>query len=235
MPLFKLIGDDTDEVRVSWVRKYLRMIPAGSRILDAGAGELLFKPDCQHLDYIAQDFGKYEGGGDGAGLQTGQWDNSRLDIVSDITDIPVPDASFDAVLCTEVLEHVPDAISTVREFSRILRPGGVLLITAPFASLTHFAPYHFCGYNRYWYQHHLPRLGFDIEVLDHNGSWFAFVAQELRRSRFIGKTYSSRPLGFVTRVCVIPILVLLTLLSQRDHASYEMLCFGYMIRAVKKS
>ena len=62
MHLFKLIGEDTDEVRVSWVRQCLRSIPAGSRTLDAGAGELLFKPDCQHLDYVAQDFGQYGGG-----------------------------------------------------------------------------------------------------------------------------------------------------------------------------
>ena len=230
--LFKLIGSDTDSIRIKWVKESLASIPAGSNILDAGAGELKFKPDCDHLQYVAQDFGQYEGTGD-EGLQTGGWDNSRIDIVSDITDIPVNDGSFEAILCSEVLEHIPDAVSALKEFSRILKPGGILLITAPFASLTHFAPYHFCGYNKYWYEYHLPKLGFDIEVLGHNGSWFHFVAQELRRSRFISNMYSLKWLGFITRVAVIPILMLLTFLSRFDRGSHEALCFNYMIRAVK--
>mgnify|MGYP001159850206 CR=1 FL=1 len=231
--MFKLIGNNTDEVRVGWVKENLASIPEGYKILDAGAGELRFKPDCDHLQYVAQDFGQYEGTGD-EGLQTGDWDNTRLDIVSDITDIPVNDGSFEALLCTEVLEHIPDAVSALKEFSRVLKPSGILLITAPFASLTHFAPYHFGGYSKYWYEYHLPKLGFEIEVLEHNGSWFSFVAQELRRSRFMGATYSSKFLGLITRVAVVPIIVLLTVLSRFDRGSHEALCFNYMVRAVKK-
>jgi SAM-dependent methyltransferase len=231
--LFKLIGNNTDEVRVKWVRKNLQRIPKGSKLLDAGAGELRFKSDCKHLDYVAQDFGQYQGTGD-EGLQTGNWDNTHLDIVSDITDIPVEDESFDALLCTEVLEHVPDAVAALNEFSRVLKPGGILLITAPFASLTHFAPYHFGGYSKYWYEYHLPGLDFDIKIIEHNGSWFHFIAQELRRSRFMGAMYSSKILGLITRVAVVPILVLLTILSRFDRGSDEALCFNYMVRAVKK-
>ena len=230
---FKLIGTTTDEVRVNWVIKQLKALPHGIRILDAGAGELRFKPHCNHLQYVAQDFAQYDGGGNGAGLQTGKWDNTRLDIVSDITRIPVDDASFDAILCTEVFEHIPDAISAVREFARILKPGGTLLITAPFNSLTHFAPYHFCGHNRYWYMHHLPLMGLEIGEIEANGSWFAFVAQELRRSRLVGQMYASGLLGLITRVAAIPLLVLLTLQARLDRGSSELLCFGFMVRATK--
>ena len=229
----KLIGDDTTEVQANWVIRQLKALPVGIRILDAGAGELRFKPHCSHLQYVSQDFGQYDGGGNGAGLHAGKWDNTRLDIVSDITHIPVDDASFDAILCSEVFEHIPDAIAAVREFARILKPGGTLLITAPFNSLTHFAPYHFCGYNRYWYLHHLPALGLEIERIDHNGSWFACIAQELRRSRLVGRMYASGLLGLLTRVAAIPLLVLLTLLANRDHGSQELLCFGFMVRATK--
>ncbi len=229
--MFQLIGNDTEAVRIKWVVRQLRKLPEGSRILDAGAGELRFKSYCNHLQYVSQDFGQYDGGGDGSGLQTGKWDNSRLDIVSDITRIPVEDKSFDAILCSEVLEHIPDALAALREFARILKPNGIILITAPFNSLTHFAPYHFCGYNHYWYEHHLPQLGFQIETLDRNGSWFTFVAQELRRSRFVGRSYSSSVLALITRVAAIPLLVLLTLLERQDRGSHELLCFGFMVRA----
>ncbi len=235
MSLFKLIGDNTDEIRFSWVKKSLLELPAGLRILDAGAGELRFKPFCSHLEYVAQDFGEYDGSGDSKGLQTGKWDNSRLDIVSDITEIPVSDSSFDVILCSEVFEHIPDAVAALKEFSRILKPGGKLILTSPFNSLTHFAPYHFCGYNRYWYEYHLPKAGFEIEVIEHNGSWFAFVAQELRRSRIVGSMYASVFLGLLTRIAVIPILVLLTVMAKRDKGSHELLCFAYMVRGVRKA
>jgi hypothetical protein len=46
----KLIGNDTEEVCTSWVIRQLSALPAGSRILDAGAGQLRFKPHCAHLD-----------------------------------------------------------------------------------------------------------------------------------------------------------------------------------------
>lgn len=232
--MFKLIGTESSPNRINWVKKQLSSLPAGARILDAGAGELKFAPFCDHLDYVSQDFGQYDGKGDSGALQTGEWNNDLLDIVSDITDIPVDDASFDVILCTEVFEHIPDAVAALAEFTRILKPGGTLILTAPFASLTHFAPYHFCGYNRYWYEHHLSKLNFDIEILEPNGSWYHFVAQELRRSRFIGKQYSSSVIGLVCRICIIPILFLLTLQAKIDRGSSEALCFNFMVRAKKK-
>lgn len=66
----------------------------------------------------------YNGKGDSVGLQTGTWDNSAVNIVSEITDILVNDFSFNIVLCTEVLEHVPDPRLAIKEMARILKPGG---------------------------------------------------------------------------------------------------------------
>ncbi len=105
-------------------------------------------------------------------MQTGTWDNSKIDIVSDITSIPRPDQSYDAIMCTEVFEHIPDPKAALLEFNRLLKKGGYLLMTAPFSSLTHFAPYHFAtGFNRYFYEHHLGNLGFEILDLQMNGNF----------------------------------------------------------------
>ena len=50
----------------------------------------------------------------------------------DATALPQADASLDAILSLDVLEHVPDYEQALREFARTLKPGGVLVLTAPF-------------------------------------------------------------------------------------------------------
>src|SRR6476469_1536659 len=175
------VGTTNELTRVNWIEQTLKKIPHGLTILDAGAGECQFKKFCIHLKYIAQDFGKYTGEGE-VGLQTGSWDNTQLDIVSDITDIPLENNFVDAIMCTEVFEHIPDPVAAIKEFTRLLKPGGYLLITAPFASLTHFAPYHFSsGLSRYFYEHHLIKNGFSITDLQLNGNFFEYLGQESRR------------------------------------------------------
>ena len=115
------VGTNNAEAREEWVARKLRELPAGSRLLDAGAGERQYEGCCGHLKYVSQDFGKYNGVGDGSGLQMGAWDNSRTDIICDITQIPEPDGSFDAIMCIEVLEHLEAPIEALREFRRLLR------------------------------------------------------------------------------------------------------------------
>ncbi len=137
------IGLNNQATREAWLEKTLLKIPKGGKILDAGAGELQYKKFCKHLTYVSQDFGKYNGVGDGTGLQTKTWNQEKLDIVSDITSIPADKDSFDAIMCIEVFEHLKEPVLAIKEFARILKPGGFLIVTAPFCSLTHFAPYHF--------------------------------------------------------------------------------------------
>lgn len=57
--------------------------------------------------------------------------------------LPFPDAAFDTVLCTQVLEHVENLELATAEIARLLRPGGHALITVPFLYPTHEAPYDF--------------------------------------------------------------------------------------------
>jgi ubiquinone/menaquinone biosynthesis C-methylase UbiE len=229
------IGTHNEEARYQWVEKTLGKIPSGHKILDAGAGELKFKKYCTHLEYVSQDFAQYDGEGDSSGLQTQTWDNSKLDIVSDITAIPVDDDSFDAVMCNEVIEHVPDPVKALKELNRVLRPGGYLVVTAPFASLTHFAPYHFStGFNRYFYKEHLEALGYEILDLHANGNYFEYMAQELRRVQNIGKKYAELSADSLEKSSIKVVLSYLNKLSERDKGSEELLCFGFFVFARKK-
>lgn len=227
------VGTTNESVRVKWIEETLKKIPAGLSILDAGAGESQFKKFCAHLQYTSQDFGQYTGEGT-EGLQTGTWDNSKLDIVSDITSIPRPDASFDAIMCTEVFEHIPDPVSAIREFTRLLKPGGYLLITAPFVSHTHFAPYHFAtGFNRYYYLHHLKNFGYEIADMQTNGNYFEFMAQELRRIKSVGRKYTNKGFNIFDKIFVHLPLITLRKLSKADRNSNELLCFGVHVFARK--
>ena len=227
------VGKSNESTRVQWIEDTLKKIPAGSRLLDAGAGECQFRKFCSHLDYVSQDFAQYTGEGN-VGLQTGTWDNSKLDIVSDITNIPVADGSFDAVMCTEVLEHVPDPVAALTELNRVLKPGGYLLITAPFASLTHFAPYHFAsGLSRFFYEHHLKAMNYELIDLRENGNYFEYIGQEIRRVKRVAKEYAS---GYNIFDKIITHLALLSLqkFSRKDKGSKELLCYGIHVFARKK-
>ena len=221
--------------REAWLERALVEIPAGSRILDTGAGELRYKRFCAHLNYVSQDFAQYDGQGDGVGLQTGARDYSGLDIVSDITQIPEPDASFDAIMCIEVLEHLPYPVEALRELSRLLKPGGTLIITAPFCSLTHYAPHFYqTGYSRYFYEYWLGELGFEIEDMQWNGNYFEYLAQELRRLPTVAKRYSTRKLRWGGWLAMQVLLGVLNRLSKSDKSSQELLAFGMHVRAIKR-
>lgn len=228
------VGTANKQTREQWLENRLRALPAGIRLLDAGAGEGANKKFCEHLDYVSQDFAEYLGEGDGSGLQTGSWDVGGIDIVSDITNIPEPDGTFDAILCSEVFEHLPDPVLALKEFSRLLKPGGTLLITAPFSSLSHFAPYHYySGFNRYFYQQHLPEQGFEILQLEENGNYFEWLAQELRRLDFMAVRYSKAAMSRFERAVRDLLLKALERFSSTDSGSAEMLCFGIHVEAKK--
>jgi SAM-dependent methyltransferase len=188
------------------------------------------------LTYTSQDFVKYDGQGDQSGLQTGVWDTSHIDIVSDIISIPKPDGSFDAILCTEVLEHLPEPVAALKELSRLLKPGGTLVLTAPFCSLTHFAPYHFAtGFNRYFYTHHLDELGFDVVEMTENGNFFEYLAQEVRRIQSVAGTYTGKRITVFERVLVELMLWTCQRFSKIDKGSQEILHFGFHVVAKKRS
>lgn len=232
--LNNMVGTRNDAYRATWVEQKLRDIPVGSRLLDAGAGEQRFRKFCGHLRYVAQDFGRYDGKGDLAGLHTQEWSQMNLDIVSDITVIPEPNESFDAILCTEVLEHVPDPIAALKELSRLLRRDGTLVLTAPFCSLTHFAPFHFySGFNRYFFEHHLKRFGFEILEIKTNGNFFEYIAQEVRRLPDVASRYGGGRLSYGEKIAMQILLRSFGRMSAFGDGSSELLNFGFYVLARK--
>jgi 2-polyprenyl-3-methyl-5-hydroxy-6-metoxy-1,4-benzoquinol methylase len=65
---------------------------------------------------------------------------SSADVIHDLNRFPYPFAEneFDEILCKDVLEHVEDFVRTVEELYRICKPGGKLIVSAPFMSSVNF-------------------------------------------------------------------------------------------------
>lgn len=167
--------------RDRWVARMAASVPAGARVLDVGAGEARYRSLFEHCEYKTQDFGQY--GGNTSGLLAEGWHYAPLDYVCDAADIPVPDASFDVVLCTEVLEHVPEPIRVVREIARILRPGGRAFVSAPLGSGLHQEPYHFYGgFTPHFYRKFFTEAGCNIVSIEPNGRFFRLLLQENNRA-----------------------------------------------------
>ena len=96
------------------------------RMLDVGCGEMpylaLFEPHAREI----------------VGLDT--LDNPRAALRGPIESIPAEDASFDVVLCAQVLEHADDPAQGVRELGRVIRPGGRVLLSTHGAMVYHPNP-----------------------------------------------------------------------------------------------
>ena len=167
--------------RDAYVEKIARTLPSSSTVLDVGAGRGIYRHFFDHCIYKTHDFKKYHPI-DRLHNPYETWEYTDIDYKSDITHIPVEDKSFDFILCTEVLEHVPDPIAAIREMARIVKSGGRILITAPLGSGLHQKPYHFFGgFTPYFYQKYLSENKCIIKEIVPNGGFLKHFVQESGR------------------------------------------------------
>jgi SAM-dependent methyltransferase len=154
---------------LQFVERCAVSVPPGARVLDAGAGDAPYRELFAHTDYTTTDWTRSVHAGARA-----------ADIVAPLDDLPLEDASVDAVLCTQVLEHVESPAAVLAELHRVLRPGGCIWLTAPLVWPLHEEPYDFFRYTPYSLERLLTSAGFsDVEIAPRNG-YFATVAQLLR-------------------------------------------------------
>jgi len=75
------------------------------------------------------------------------------------------------VLATEVFEHVFELDHTLQEINRVMKPGGKILLSAPFVFMEHEIPYDFARYSSYGMRAVLERNGFQVLALDKTSNY----------------------------------------------------------------
>lgn len=215
--------------RHKWVEQKLLGLKSGTKILDAGCGTQRYRKYCKDLDYKGQDFGKYTS--EGEGLQSIDWDYGELDYTGDIWNIEEVDSSFEAILCTEVIEHLPFPNETIAEFSRLLKANGQLILTAPYSCLPHMQPYFFySGFSVDWYRYFLEKNNFEIVEITPNGNFFTYLIQEnLRGINIINNNF----IKFFYCLALLPKLTLDIIIA--NFSKNTELCFGFHVVAKLKS
>jgi SAM-dependent methyltransferase len=158
---------------LEFVMRAAREIPAGARVADVGAGDAPFRELFAHARYATLDWGEsvHEGA-------------PSSDIVASADSIPIRDGAFDAVLLTQVLEHVPEPASVLAELHRILTKGGTLYLTVPLVWELHELPHDYYRYTSEGLRHLLETAGFTSVEVEPRNDCFTTLAQLMRNVRW---------------------------------------------------
>lgn len=160
------------EPHIPFLREALQGLRSGARILDVGAGDMPYRELFAGFEYVSNDW---------AGTE--HVPDQPVDIVAPAHALPVEDGSFDAVVCTQVLEHLPEPWEAVAEFHRVLTPGGRLILTAPLTWYLHELPHDYYRFTSYGLGHLIDRAGFssrEIRPMNDSASTLAELLTQLQ-------------------------------------------------------
>jgi SAM-dependent methyltransferase len=154
-PGSRLVGELVANCYQTHVKSHCR-----GRLLDLGCGKVPFY--ALYREYVSEtvcvDWGNTLHGG------------NYLDAECDLTkELPFADASFDTILLSDVLEHIPTPIRLWREMGRLLKPGGKLLLNVPFYYWLHEDPYDYYRYTKYALRRFAETTGFEIILIKELG------------------------------------------------------------------
>ena len=192
------------------IADFARKLPAGALVLDAGAGDQPYRHHFTHCHYESADFEAVEK----------RYVPSTY--VCDLTRIPVEDHRFDAILFSQVMEHLPDPLAVLKELHRVLKPGGVLFYSGPLWFEEHEKPYDFYRYTRFALHHLFEASAFEIEDLRWLEGYLATVTKQLKA---MIKTLPLSLSAYGGGIASVPILLLA--LAFKPMARLLAFCFAY--------
>ncbi len=201
------------------VAMFAKQLPRGVRVLDAGAGEGDYKHHFAAQRYCGLDLG----------IGDRSWNYSGLDVLGDLETLPFPDAAFEAAINIVTLEHVLHPAKVICELSRVLAPGGRILLIAPFQWEEHQQPHDYGRFTRYALDHLLRQAGFAEISIEPVGGIFRLISRRLLNAL----QFFPGPLMPVAAVFFAPPALVLPLLDPLDRD--RSFTLGYICTARKPS
>jgi len=132
------------------------------RVLDAGAGRMayrrLIEPRCE--TYESLDATPAPG----------------IDHVADLQDTGLPGDAYDAIVCTQVLQHLPDPAKAVAEIGRMLKPGGKAILSVPHLVWLHNEPHDYLRFTQHGMRFLLEKAGLTMIQAKPVGGLICFLA-----------------------------------------------------------
>lgn len=157
-----------------------------------------------------------------------------IDILFDGKVLPVASESFDCVFSSEVFEHVFEPDSTLREVHRVLKPGGLFLLSIPFVWNEHEVPYDYARYTAFGFPYLLEKHGYEILELRRSGNFIRVIAQ--LRALYVYRRIEKLPvsLRLIVGILIISPLLLLGIFWDFIFPKDQSLFFNTVILARKK-
>lgn len=115
-----------------------------------------------------------------------------VDIICDVTQIPLENDEFDTCFSTQVIEHVKDPSGMLKEIFRLLKPGGHFILSGPLYWPVHGEPYDYYRYTKFGFNHLLTSAGFTITEVTENGGAWATAGQALMHGFEFSRSRSLR-------------------------------------------
>jgi SAM-dependent methyltransferase len=152
-----------------FVERAAQAAAPGSKVLDAGAGDAPYRELFAHADYVTTDWQASPHAG-----------ARQADVVASLDRLPLEDAAFEHVVCTQVLEHVPDPRAVLGELARVLAPGGHLWLTAPFVGELHEEPHDYFRFTSHGLRRLVEDAGIDVIEIEPLTGYFTTLAHTAR-------------------------------------------------------
>jgi SAM-dependent methyltransferase len=137
------------------------------RVLDAGAGNAPYRHHFGHVSYETADFGEVDK------------EYCHLDYRCRLEDMPMADGTYDLVICSQVLEHVPEPVAVLKEIRRVLKPGGQAWLSAPLFYEEHETPYDFHRYTQFAWRRMAAASGFTVDSIEWLEGYYGTLSYQL--------------------------------------------------------
>lgn len=221
--------NNKDYITVHYLAKNIKRtvsIYASKKILDVGCGN---KPYESLFNTTKENY---------VGCDVVQSSEKKVDVICKATAISFEENSFDTAFSTQVMEHVDNSDLMMSECNRVLKPGGIFILSVPLCWELHEEPYDFFRFTKYGLKKLCDRNNFEVlEIIPNGGKWAAIMQMNIN---MVYSTFKRKNL-FIKGLKFLFINLHLTELINRiaikiDKRFFDpLLTLNYVLVAKKKS